>query len=144
MYPRPSLYYASLPPWCTGFRRYPFPVLVVVACRHLPCLRPLSRQSLLIPLPFFRLATFARTPAKNHSVVHSQHAKNVFPALTSSLVTRGYTVTITARPLPAVPVKRTRRLYPLLMAGMMRMQLSPGESRKRRLGAEQTATMRCV
>jgi hypothetical protein len=30
------------------------------------------------------------------------------------------------------------------MAGMMRMALSPEESRKRRLGAEQTATMRCV
>ena len=109
-----------------------------------PALRPLSRQSLLIPLHFFRLATFARTLAKNHSVAHSQHAKNVFPALTSSLVMREYTVTITARPLPAVPVKRTRRLYPLLMAGMMRMLLSPGESRKRRLGAEQTATTRCV
>ena len=57
---------------------------------------------------------------------------------------RGYTVTITVRPLLAGLVKRTRRLYPLLMAGTMRMLLSPGELRKRRLGAEQTATMRCV
>lgn len=59
---------------------------------------------------------------------------------------RGYTVTITVRLRLACLVKRTRRLYlyPPLMAGTMRMLLSPGELRKRKLGAEQTATMRCV
>ena len=57
---------------------------------------------------------------------------------------RAYTVMITAQPLLAALVKRTRRLCPPLMAGMMRMLLSPGELQKRRLGAEQIATMRCV
>jgi len=108
-----------------------------------PALRPLSSQHLLTS-SLSRLATSARTLAKNHSVARSPHAKSDFPALTNSPVMRAYTATIIARPLPAGPVKRTRCRYPLLMAGMMRMPLSPGESRKRRLGAEQTATMRCV
>jgi len=108
-----------------------------------PVLRPVDSTNAHTS-PFPRLVTSARIQAKNHSVAHSPHAKSVSPAPTSSLVMRGYTVTITVRPLLAGLVKRTRRLYPLLMAGTMRMLLSPGELRKRRLGAEQTATMRCV
>ena len=138
---------SSFPPLCAIAFGHPISfrchfVPVVVTCRHPSCAQ--STQQLLTPPPFHRLATFARIQAKNHSVAHSPHAKSVSPALTSSLVMRAYTVTITVRLLLAGLVKRTRRLYPLLMAGMMRMLLSPGELRKRRLGAEQIATMRCV
>jgi hypothetical protein len=109
-----------------------------------PCFAPIPQSQLVLTSFLRRLATSAHTLAKNHSVAHSPHAKSGFPALTNSPVMRGYTATIIVRPLPAGPVKRTRCLYPLLMAGMMRTPLSPGESPKRRLGAEQTATMRCV
>ena len=122
------------------------PPLPLRPCRsHMPSLvlRPVN-ATVAYHFPFHRPATFARIQAKNHSVAHSPHAKSVSPALTSSLVMRAYTVTITARPLLAALVKRTRRLCPPLMDGMMRMLLSPGELRKRRLGAEQIATMRCV
>jgi hypothetical protein len=120
----------SLHPPCPS--RMPSPVSCPVTNNHL-------RLSLSC-----RLATFARIQAKNHSVARSPHARSGSPALTSSLVMRAYTATITAPLLLAGLVKKTRCPYPLLMAGTMMMPHSPGEPRKRRLGAEQTATMRCV
>jgi len=128
-----------------------FPPLRAIVVSHRPCpshmpspvLRPVN-PTITYAFLFHRLATFARIQAKNHSVAHSPHAKSGSPARTSSLVMRAYTATITAPLLLAGLVKRTRRPYPLLMAGTMMMLLSPGELRKRRLGAEQTATMRCV
>jgi hypothetical protein len=113
------------------------PHAVTLSCAH-------SQSQLVLTSFLRRLATSAHTLAKNHSAAHSPHAKSGFPALMNSPVMHGYTATIIVRPLPAGPVKRTRCLYPLLMAGMRRTPLSPGESPKRKLGAEQTATMRCV
>jgi hypothetical protein len=57
---------------------------------------------------------------------------------------RGYTVTITAQPSPVGPVKKARCLSPLQMVGMRRTSLSPKVLLKRRPGAEQTVTTRCV
>ena len=105
---------------------------------------PLSVQQLLTFISLCRLATFVRIQEKSRSVVHSPHAKSAFPAQTNSPVMRGYTATITAQQLRAHPAKKTRRLCPSQMVGMMRILLSPRVSLKRRPGAEQTVMTRCV
>jgi hypothetical protein len=101
-------------------------------------------QQLLTSISPRRLATSVRIQEKSHSAAHSPHAKSAFPAQTNSPVMRGYTATITAQQPRAHPAKKTRRLCPSQMAGMMKILLSPRESPKRRLGAEQTVMTRCV
>ena len=91
-----------------------------------------------------RLATFARIQEKNHSVVHSPHAKSASLAQTNSPAMRGYTVTITAQPSPAGLAKKARCLCPLQMVGMRKTLLSPRVLLKRRPAAEQTVMTRCV
>lgn len=113
-----------------------------VTCRHLPLPLAVQLEHLLTYLP--RLATFARILEKNHSAVHSPHAKSASPAQTNSPAMRGYTVTITVQRPPAGPAKKARRLCPLQIVGMRRTLLSPRELLKRRPGAEQTVMMRCV
>ena len=94
--------------------------------------------------PLRRLATFVRIQEKSRFVARSPHAKSAFPAQTNSPVMPGYTATITAQQPRAHPAKKTRRLSPSQMAGMMRIFHFPRESPKRRPGVEQTVMTRYV
>ena len=115
-----------------------------------------SRHMLSPPLParrstrtlthtcpsYRRLATFARIQEKNHSVVHSPHAKSASPVQTNSPATPGYTAMIIAQPPLVGPAQKARCLCQ--MVGMRRTLLFPKELLKRRPGAEQTVMTRCV
>jgi hypothetical protein len=109
------------------------------------CRDPLFIFVLLTPPSTpLRLATSAHTQEKSLSVAHSQLAKNAFPDQMNSHVTQGYIVmTIAHRALPYL-VKKAKRPLLQQIPGMMKIQLLPGESQRRRLGAEQTVMTRCV